>query len=194
MSDRTEVDRFAGELRDVRAPSKKMLVSGYDEIAALGADAARGPMAMRTAADEVARLSRRALASSSTGHAASSLLRAIAEAAPVEPPDFGGVEGRGPDESVIAISQVRAVGSALFLRLEPRRGQKTTFVDGYFYRTEPGLLERLSRNAPRPGQPALPADGEIRRGPRSAGRTTRACPRSPTPSSPAPKRTSASAR
>lgn len=146
MSEKTEIDRFAEELRSVtRSLDKKRFWSLVrQEIAALGADAARRQMAMRTAADEVARLSEPSARIELNGHAASSLLRAIAEAAHVEPPDFGGVEGRGPDESVIAISPFEP-SEALYAFAFRRRGEKTTFVDGYFYRTAGELLERLSQ-------------------------------------------------
>ncbi len=146
MSDKTKTERFAGKLRDVsRSLDKKRFWSLVrQEIAALGADAASRQMAMRTAAEEVARLSEPSARIELNGHAASSLLRAIAEAAHLEPPDFNGVEGRGPDESVIAISPFEP-SDGLYAFAFSRRGERTTFVDGYFYRSAGELLERLSQ-------------------------------------------------
>jgi hypothetical protein len=153
MSDRTEIDHFAKELRDVtRSLDKKRFWSLVrEEIAALRGDPARRQMAMRTAADEVARLSEPSAHIELNGHSASSLLRAIAAAADVAPPDFGGVEGRGPDDSVIAISPFEP-SEALYAFAFTRRGEKTTFVDGYFYRTAGELLERLGQKHG-PGSP-----------------------------------------
>lgn len=151
MSDRTEIDHFAEELREVsRSLDKKRFWSlVWEEIAALQGDPAMRQMAMRTAADEVARACRARI--ELNGHSASSLLRAIAAAADVAPPDFGGVEGRGPDDSVIAISPFEP-SEALYAFAFTRRGEKTTFVDGFFYRTAGELLERLSEKHG-PGSP-----------------------------------------
>jgi hypothetical protein len=153
MSDKTEIDHFAEELRNVtRSLDKKRFWSLVrEEIAALGGDRAKRQMVMRTAADEVARLSEPSARIELNGHSASSLLRAIAEAAEVDPPAFGGVEGRGPDNSVIAISPFEP-SEALYAFAVRRRGEETTFVDGYFYRTASELLERLSQKHG-PGSP-----------------------------------------
>jgi len=88
MSEKTEIDRFAENLRDVtRSLDKKRFWSLVrEELAALGPDPAKRRMAMRAAANEVARLSEPSARIELNGHSASSLLRAIAEAADVAPP------------------------------------------------------------------------------------------------------------
>ncbi len=153
MSEKTEIDQFAENLRDVtRSLDKKRFWSLVrEEIAALGADRAKRQMAMRAAANEVARLSEPSARIELNGHSASSLLRAIAEAAEVEPPAFGGVEGRGPDDSVIAISPFEP-SEALYAFAVRRRGEEPTFVHGYFYRSAKELLECLSQKHG-PGSP-----------------------------------------
>ena len=153
MSEKTEIERFAENLRDVtRSLDKKRFWSLVrEELAALGPDPAKRQMAMRAAANEVARLSEPSARIELNGHSASSLLRAIAAAADVEPPAFGGVEGRGPDDSVIAISPFEP-SEALYAFAFKRPGEDMTFVHGYFYRTASELLERLSQKHA-PGSP-----------------------------------------
>ena len=90
----------------------------------------------------MARLSEPSARIELNGCAASSLLRAIAEAAAVDPPAFGGIEGRGPDGGVIAISPDEP-SKALHAFAFRRQGEETTFVHGYFYRTAEELLEAL---------------------------------------------------
>ena len=146
MSEKTQIDRFAEDLRGVsRSLDKKRFWSLVrEEIAALPNDPTRRQMVLRTAADEVARLSEPSARIELNGHSASSLLRAIAEAAAVDPPAFGGVEGRGPDDSVIAISPFEP-SEALYAFAFRRPGEETTFVHGYFYRTAHELLEALGQ-------------------------------------------------
>ena len=146
MSDKAEIDHFARELRDVtRSLDKKRFWSLVrEEIAALGGDASARRMAIRAAADEVARLSQPSAQIELNGHSASSLLRAIAEAADIDPVSFAGVEGRGPDGSVIAVSPFEP-SQALYAFAVRRPGEETTFVHGYFNRTAGELLDSLSQ-------------------------------------------------
>lgn len=154
MSQKPDLDRFAEHLRDVTRSldKKRFWTLVREEMAALGRDAAKRRMAVRAAADEVARLSEPSDRIELNGCSASTLLRAIAEAAEVEPPAFGGVEGRGPDGSVIAISPFEP-SDALYAFAVRRRGEETTFVHGYFYRTAGEMLERLSQKHG-PGSPS----------------------------------------
>ena len=92
----------------------------------------------------MARLSEPSARIELNGHSASSLLRAIAAAADVEPPAFSGVEGRGPEDSVIAISPFEP-SEALYAFAVRRPGEETTFVHGYFYRTASEFLDSLSQ-------------------------------------------------
>ncbi len=153
MSDNPEIDHFADELRDVtRSLDKKRFWSLVrEELAALGGDAGRRQKLMLAAANEVARLSEPSARIELNGHSASSLLRAIARAADVEPPAFSGVEGRGPDDSVIAISPFEP-SEALYAFAFRRPGEETTFVHGYFYRTAGEFLDALSQRHG-PGSP-----------------------------------------
>jgi hypothetical protein len=153
MSGNVEIDHFAKELRDVtRSLDKKRFWSLVrEELAALGGDAGRRQKIMLTAANEVARLSEPSAQIEFNGHSASSLLRAIAEGARIEPPAFGGVEGRGPNDSVIAISPFEP-SEALYAFAVRRPGEATTFVHGYFYRTGSEFLSSLSQRHG-PGSP-----------------------------------------
>src|ERR1700693_5793785 len=82
------------------------------------------------------------------GHSASSLLRAIAEAGDVAQPTFEGIQGRGLDGSLIAISPFEP-REMLFAIAYQKDGQGTTFVHGYFYRNAQQLLRSLTlRHAP----------------------------------------------
>ncbi len=155
MSEEAEVDRFVERLRDVtRSLDKKRFWSLVrEELAALNVNARL--RAMRAAAEEVARLSEPSARIELNGHSASSLLRAIAEAAEVDPPALGGVAGRGPDDSVIAISPFEPT-QALYAFAFKRRGEQPTFVDGYFYRTAGDLLARLGEKHG-PGSPSYQA-------------------------------------
>jgi len=154
MSGEVETDRFAERLRDVtRSLDKKRFWSLVrEELAALSVHSGQRQTIMRAAANEVARLSEPSARIELNGHSASSLLRAIAAAAEVDPPAFAGVEGRGPDDSVIAISPFEP-SEALYAFAFKRRGEEMTFVDGYFYRTAKELLERLSQKHG-PGSPS----------------------------------------
>ena len=152
MSDNPEIDHFADELRDVtRSLDKKRFWSLVrEELAALGGDAGRRQKLMLAAANEVARLSDPARASSSTA-IRRVLFCARSPAADVEPPAFSGVEGRGPDDSVIAISPFEP-SEALYAFAFRRPGEETTFVHGYFYRTAGEFLDALSQRHG-PGSP-----------------------------------------
>ena len=145
MLAKTELDRFADGLRGVtQSLAKKRFWSLLrEQIAAHPGDAAGLQSAMRAAASEVARLSEPSARIELNGQSASSLLRAIAEAGQVEPQVFGGVEGRGPDDSLISVSPFEE-SEALFAFAFKRRGDEPTFVDGYFYRTARELMDRLS--------------------------------------------------
>jgi hypothetical protein len=150
MSNKTEVEQFADGLRDVtRSLGKKRYWSLVRaEIAALAGNEARRQLALRAAATEVQRLSEPSARIELNGHSASSLLRDIAEAAEVEPPAFAGVEGRGPDDSVVSISPYLPE-DALYAFAVRRPGQEAMFVDGYFYRTASGFLAELSQRRER---------------------------------------------
>ena len=145
MLAKTELAQFNDALRGVtRSLAKKRFWSLLrEQVAAHRRDAAGMQSALRTAANEVARLSEPSTHIELNGRSASSLLRAIAEAGQVEPQDFGGVEGRGPDGSLIIISPFET-SEALFAFAFKRRGEEPTFVDGYFYRSGRELMDRLS--------------------------------------------------
>ena len=146
MSDNTEINAFSANLRGVTRSldKKRFWTLVREELAALGPDGARRKMAIRAAADEAARLVEPSAQIELNGHAASTLLRAIAAAAQVDPPAFGGLEGRGPDDSVIAISPYEPT-DALYAFAVRRKGEATTFVDGYFYRSASELLAHLGQ-------------------------------------------------
>jgi hypothetical protein len=119
-----------------------------DFVASHGSDASRRAALVRIAANEVARLAEPSARIELNGHSASSLLRAIAEAGNIAPPALEGTEGRGLDDSLIAISPFEP-SEALFAIAYKKAGQETTFVHGYFYRSARQLLESLaSRHAP----------------------------------------------
>ena len=145
MLAKTELDRFNDDLRGVtQSLAKKRFWSLLrEQVAAHPRDAAGLQSALRAAANEVARLSEPSARIELNGQSASSLLRAIAEAGQVEPQAFGGVEGRGPDGSLVIVSPFET-SEALFAFAFKRRGEEPTFVDGYFYRTGPELMDRLS--------------------------------------------------
>ena len=183
MSEKTDLDRFAEHLRDVHAVAGQEAVldaRSARKSAALGRDAAKRRIAVRRRPTKWRACPSRATGSSSTAARRARLLRAIAEAAEVEPPAFGGVEGRGPDGSVIAISPFEP-SDALYAFAVRRRGEETTFVHGYFYRTAGEMLERLSQKH----GPAARATGRWRSSSRTrSGRpTARPSRRSPTRSS-----------
>ena len=146
MSGKTQIEQFAEDLRDVtRSLGKKRYWSLVRaEMAGIAGDAASRQLALRAAASEVARLSEPSARIELNGHSASSLLRAIAEAAEVAPPAFEGVEGRSPDGAVVAISPFR-VEDGLYAFAVRRRGQEATFVDGYFNRTAEDFLAGLEQ-------------------------------------------------
>ena len=145
MLAQTELDRFNDALRGVtQSLAKKRFWSLLrEQVAAHRRDAAGMQSALRAAANEVARLSEPSTHIEMNARSASSLLRAIAEAGQVEPQDFGGVEGRGRDGSLIIISPFET-SEALFAFAFKRRGEEPTFVDGHFYRTGQELMDRLS--------------------------------------------------
>ncbi len=150
MSKRTEIELFAEGLRDVtRSLGKKRYWSLVRaELAAIAGNEARRLIALRVAASEVQRLAQPSARIELNGHSASSLLRAIAEAAEVAPPAFAGVEGRGPDDSIVSISPYLPE-AALYAFAVRRPGQEAMFVDGYFYRTANGFLAQLGQRRER---------------------------------------------
>ena len=145
-------DQFCADLRDVSLSlAKKRFWTLLRERAAAQAMEPAARLAMlRAAADEVARLAEPSPRIELNGHSASSLLRALAEAAKVDPPAFEGVRGRGPDDSLVHISPFEPV-DALFAFACRKRDEETVFVHGYFNFSARELQEwlalRLGREA-----------------------------------------------
>ena len=150
MPNGTQAKEFAQRLRDVtRSLGKKRYWSLVRaEIAALSGNDARRQLALRMAAAEVQRLSEPSARIELNGHSASSLLRAIAEAAELHPSAFAGVEGRGQGGGIVSISPYLP-GDALYAFAVKRPGREPMFVDGYFYRTANGFLAEFSHRRER---------------------------------------------
>jgi len=148
-------DQFSADLREVSLSlAKKRFWTVLRERAAAqaarGMDAAARLAMLRAAADEVVRLTEPSPRIDLNGHSASSLLRALAEAANVDPLAFEGVRGRGPDDSLIQISPFEPV-DALYAFACKKRDEETVFVHGYFNFSARELQEwlalRLGRDA-----------------------------------------------
>ena len=142
-------DQFSADLREVSLSlAKKRFWTLLRERAA--AESARGMDAtgrlalLRAAADEVVRLIEPSPRIELNGHTASSLLRAIAETAKVDPLTFEGVRGHGPDDSVIQISPFEPV-DALYSFACRKKDEETVFVHGYFNFSARELQEWLAQ-------------------------------------------------
>jgi hypothetical protein len=148
LSFEVEVDRFTASLQEVTRSLAKRHFWGLRESITKRSDSSRKVALIRVAANEVARLAEPSPRIDLNGHSASSLLRAIAEAGDVAPPTFEGIQGRGLDGSLIAISPFEP-REMLFAIAYQKDGQGTTFVHGYFYRNAQQLLRSLTlRHAP----------------------------------------------
>jgi hypothetical protein len=149
LSVEAELDRFTANLQEVtRSLAKTHFWGLLRESITERSDSSRKVALIRVAANEVARLAEPSPRIDLNGHSASSLLRAIAEAGDVAPPTFEGIQGRGLDGSLIAISPFEP-SEALFAFAYKKDGQGTTFVHGYFYRNAQQLLQSLTlRHAP----------------------------------------------
>jgi hypothetical protein len=145
LSAKVALDRFAVGLHEttVSLVKKRFWTLLRETIAIQGSDSARRQALVWAAANEVVRLSEPSPRIELNGHAASSLLRAIADAGNVDPPALEGAEGRGPDNSLIAISPFVS-HEALFAFAYKKAGEETTFVHGYFYRNARELLHSLA--------------------------------------------------
>ena len=139
-----ELDRFTASLQEVtRSLAKRHFWGLLRESITKTSDLSRKAALIRVAVNEVARLVEPSPRIDLNGHSASSLLRAIAEAGDVAPPTFEGIQGRGLDGSLIAISPFEP-SEALFAIAYKKDGQETTFVHGYFYRNAQQLLHSLT--------------------------------------------------
>jgi hypothetical protein len=149
LSREAELDRFAASLQEVtRSLAKRHFWGLLRESVTNRSDSSSKAALIWIAANEVARLAEPSPRIELNGHSASSLLRAIAEAGGVVPPTFEGIQGRGLDGSLIAISPFEP-SEALFAIGYKNDGQETTFVHGYFYRNAQQLLQSLIlRHAP----------------------------------------------
>ena len=149
MSVEAELDRFTASLQEVTRSLAKRHFWGLLRVSVTKrSDSSRKASLIRVAANEVARLAEPSPRIDLNGHSASSLLRAIAEAGDVAPPTFEGIQGRGLDGSLIAISPFEP-SEMLFAIAYKKDGQGTTFVHGYFYRNAQQLLQSLTlRYAP----------------------------------------------
>ncbi len=145
MQPKGAFDRFSAELREVSLSlaKKRFWTLLREQAAAQGVDSAARLAMLRAAADEVARLTEPSARIDLNGHSASSLLRALAEAAKVDPPAFEGVRGRGPDDSLVHISPFEPT-EALFSFACRKKDEETVFVHGYFNFSARGLQEWLA--------------------------------------------------
>jgi len=155
MQPNAAFDQFSADLRDVSLSlAKKRFWTLLREQAAAqsarGMDAAGRLAMLRAAADEVVHLTEPSPRIELNGHSASSLLRALAEAAKVDPPAFEGVRGRGPDDRLIQISPFEPV-DALFAFACKKRDEETVFVHGYFNFSARELQEWLALRHGRDG-------------------------------------------
>ena len=141
MTAKLELERFAASLRDVSLSlaKRRFWTLMRDSMAADAADSAKRLAVVRAAADEVARLAEPSARIDINGHSASSLLRAIAETGNVAPPAFEGVKGKGPGDSLIAVSPFDP-HDALFAFAWKKGDQDPVFVHGYFDRSARELL------------------------------------------------------
>jgi hypothetical protein len=149
LSVEAELDRFIASLQEVtRSLARRHFWGLLRESITKTSDLSRKAALIRVAVNEVARLVEPSPRIDLNGHSASSLLRAIAEAGTVAPPNFEGIQGRGLDGSLIAISPFEP-GQALFAIAYKKDGQGTTFVHGYSYRNAQQLLQSLTlRHSP----------------------------------------------
>jgi hypothetical protein len=144
-----EVDRFTASLQEVtRSLAKRHFWGLLQESITKRSDSSRKVALIRVAANEVARLAEPSPRIDLNGHSASSHFARDRGGRRRRPATFEGIQGRGLDGSLIAISPFEP-REMLFAIAYQKDGQGTTFVHGYFYRNAQQLLQSLTlRHAP----------------------------------------------